>query len=64
MRNCGFRYPDLPCQYVTNDDWNNIKTCFAIFPTIDPNPENGTLENLCLDILADQNADNLISKSK
>ena len=38
------------------------RTCFLLFPYLGKNAEPGTLEDLCLSILADREADNVIGR--
>ena len=51
----GFQVPEAPCQW-TYDDENDLELGFLLFPTCDGNPTAGTLEDLCLKILAEPDA--------
>ena len=41
-----------------------IKTGFLLFPTCDKSPHSGTLEDLCLDILAEENSGAILGEVK
>ena len=58
LRDSGFAVPDKP--YLRQSDssvsYSSIATGFVLFPKCDDNPQNGTLEDLCLNILAKEDA--------
>ncbi len=55
--------PETPCSWTSAGTGRHpdIRTGFVLFPTCDGNPENGTLEDLCLRMLAAANADAVLS---
>ena len=58
LKNSGFAVPKKPCSWENNGSaaYPKIMTGFLLFPSCDQNPRKGTLEDLCLDILAKENA--------
>lgn len=52
LRECGYAVPAGPA--VPAKNINGITTGFVLFPTCDADPTNGTLEDLCLQTLADE----------
>jgi hypothetical protein len=64
LQACGFAVPDKPCIKADGSgDYPQIATGFALFPTISESPENGTLEDLCLRILAKADAEELLGQA-
>ena len=55
LKRNGFQVPEAPCQWV-HDDENDLEIGFLLFPTCDGKPTEGTLEDLCLRILAEPDA--------
>ena len=51
----GFTFPDSPAQWV-HDTRNNLHLGFMLFPSCSAETVNGTLEDLCLQILAGKDA--------
>lgn len=51
----------VPKEIGKYNDGENLKTGFVLFPTCDISYKNGTLEDLCLDILAEKNAKNTLA---
>ena len=61
LRKGGFAVPVEPCVVARPDENDrNIKTGYALFPKLDADSTNGTLEDLCLNTLIDQNKDMLM----
>ena len=55
LKRNGFQAPEVPCQWI-HDNENDLHIGFLLFPTCDSNPTAGTLEDLCLKILAKSDA--------
>lgn len=55
LNNNGFQFPEEPGQWIY-DDGNDLYIGFLLFPTCDKNLTAGTLEDLCLKILAKSDA--------
>lgn len=55
LKNNEFQAPDSPSQWIY-DDKSELNIGFLLFPTCDNNPTVGTLEDLCLKIIAKQDA--------
>lgn len=55
LNNNGFQVPKEACQWIYDND-NDLYIGFLLFPTCDKNPTAGTLEDLCLKILAKSDA--------
>ena len=51
----GFTFPDSPAQWI-HDAQNDIHLGFLLFPSCNSRPVNGTLEDLCLQLLAGKDA--------
>lgn len=61
LRDLGLAIPDKPCNWVEGSEkYPDISVGYVLFPAICENPVNGTLENLCLKILAGENAPKLL----
>jgi len=63
LKNGGFAVPPKPCFRTANGSakYPNIATGFILFPSCDATPQNGTLEDLCLQILAKEDAAKVLS---
>jgi hypothetical protein len=63
LKDCGFSVPDAP--YSCTDDkgrvYPQISTGFILFPDCNEKPQNGTLEDLCLRILAKECSNNILA---
>ncbi len=57
----GFLYPQTPAQWIYDTD-NDINIGFLLFPSCSLQLENGTLEDLCLQILAKPDAPQYMSR--
>ena len=55
LDNNGFQVPEKSCQWIYDKD-NDLYISFLLFPACDENPTAGTLEDLCLKILAKSDA--------
>jgi len=55
LNNNGFQFPEEPCQWIYDDE-NDLYIGFLLFPTCSKNLMAGTLEDLCLKILAKYDA--------
>ena len=55
LSNNGFQVPEESCQWIYDKN-NDLYIGFLLFPTCDKNPTSGTLEDLCLKILAKSDA--------
>jgi len=56
LRKGGFAVPVAPCIVARPDENDrNIKTGYALFPKLDTDSTNGTLEDLCLNTLTNRN---------
>ena len=65
FKKCQFNMPDRPFYCITNSkEGYNIKTGFILFPKISSEPQNGALEDLCLQILSKSDASALVEKGK
>lgn len=62
LRSLGFAVPDSPCvpKKDTTVSYPDITTGFLLFPTCSEKIENGTLEDLCLNILQKENASSIL----
>ncbi len=62
LKKFGFAAPAVPCSPVTDEQarYPNIRTGFLLFPGCGAKPENGTLEDLCLRILAKEDAEDIL----
>jgi len=58
LEKTGFPVPESP--YLWTGDL--IKVGFVLFPTCDPNPRNGTLEDLCLSCLSESQSANILEE--
>jgi hypothetical protein len=63
LRDGGFAVPESPCCRACNSNvqYRQIGTGFVLFPSCDAEPQNGTLEDLCLALLANENAESVLS---
>ena len=55
LSNNGFQVPEESCQWIYDKE-NDLHIGFLLFPACDKNPTIGTLEDLCLKILAKSDA--------
>jgi len=65
LRDTGFAAPDKPCCRMTDSraSYPHISTGFVLFPSCSAALQNGTLEDLCLRMLAQENAKTLLSSA-
>ena len=65
LRSLGFAEPDSPCtpKKDTTVNYPDITTGFLLFPTCSEKLENGTLEDLCLNILQKENASSILDNA-
>jgi len=62
LSDSGFAFPDKPCSRQNGGfNYSEIATGFVLFPDCDDNPQNGTLEDLCLSILKKDNATSILN---
>ena len=63
LGNCDFAVPTGPCSRTPNGStiYPSIPTGFILFPDCNATPGNGTLEDLCLRILAKADAQTILS---
>ena len=63
FQDLGFAVPQKPCSWTTegSEKYPSIPTGFILFPSCGATPENGTLEDLCLRILAKEGAKKVLS---
>lgn len=53
LSNAGFSVPDNPCEIANpKDGTHNVYVAYVLFPDINSKKSNGTLEDLCLNILS------------
>ena len=66
FRDLGFAVPQKPCSRTAEGSkkYPNIPTGFILFPSCDATPRNGTLEDLCLEILAKEGAASVLSDAE
>ena len=55
LSNNGFQVPEESCKWIYDNE-NDLYIGFLLFPACDKNPTAGTLEDLCLKILAKSDA--------
>lgn len=60
LKNNGFAAPDGPHRWVRDETNNGINIGFLLFPGCDEDPVAGTLEDLCLSILNQPDAPELL----
>lgn len=60
LRNNGFAAPDGPHRWVRDEENNGINIGFLLFPGCNEDPVAGTLEDLCLSILNQPDAPELL----
>lgn len=58
LKNCGLPVPEVPYQIAEGQ----IKTGYVLFPTCDADVRQGTLEDLCLSILAENNNEAILAE--
>jgi hypothetical protein len=65
LRNCGFAVPAEACSWTPGDStrYSQIPTGFLLFPSCNATPQAGTLEDLCLGILAKEEAETVLSSA-
>jgi hypothetical protein len=62
LKDCGFAVPDAPHLRTDGDsEYPQISTGFILFPDCNEKPQNGTLEDLCLRILAKECSNNILA---
>jgi len=63
LREAGFAAPEKPCCRMTDSRavYPHIATGFVLFPSCSATLQNGTLEDLCLRLLAQENAKTVLS---
>ncbi len=63
LRDSGLAVPERPCSWTDagSEKYPDIRTGFVLFPSCDGNPQNGTLEDLCLRILPKPEAAGILS---
>jgi len=63
LNDCGFAVPEKPCSRVAggNSSYPSITIGFLLFPDCNDTPQNGTLEDLCLRTLAQEEAADILS---
>jgi hypothetical protein len=62
FRDCGFAVPTGPCSRADGGcAYPQIATGFALFPDFDDKPKSGTLEDLCLRILAKSDSKDVLA---
>ncbi len=63
LRDVGLASPNAPCSWTSagTNKYPDIRTGFVLFPSCDANPENGTLEHLCLRMLSADNAKSVLT---
>jgi len=58
LKNAGFIVPDAPCVVaLPTEDVYSVKVGYALFPKLNSHEVNGTLEDLCLNTLANPDKD-------
>lgn len=62
LRDTGFAVPKTPCCSAHDESakYPAIKTGFVLFPTCSASCKSGTLEDLCVDILAGENSKSVL----
>lgn len=59
-----FAIPNAPhCKAVGNGRYPNVATGFVLFPDLNGSPQNGTLEDLCLRILKNDDATSVLEQA-
>ena len=63
FQNAGLPIPEYPHMWTAGQQKNgSLKTAFLLFPTCDNNPAEGTLEDLCLQILSEKSHEDILTE--